>query len=247
MEEEIRKIEKYVKMPHVYGIDISFFKYGISLSDPNFEIFVQEEDDGVKQMLERRVLRHATVTDEVRIFDNAKVATVGDHVIKVMDLSDLLIEILGQARPLPAMVSSIPIALAMNPAAVDVEYVISTTRDKSFIQKLGFLFEIADYLNPDSEVKSRLRILRRFYPFDSVTWILNPPPATSSETEEGKGFRSRNRIITLQSFWKCEQTPLMEEFESQFRLFVPEEVMKWRYEPRITKKFSERGIRVRRL
>lgn len=247
MEEEIRKIEKYVKVPHVYGIDVSFSKYGVGFADPSFDIYVGEEDDGVKQMLERRVLRNAVVTEEPRIFDNAKVATIGDHVIKVMDLGDLIIEILSQSRPLPSLVSCIPVTLALNPGAVDVEYVISTTQDKSFIQKLGFLFEIADYLNPDVEVKSKLRILRRFYPFDSATWILNPPPATSKNDQEGRTLRSKNRIITLQSFWRCEQTPLMEEFESQFRLFVPEEMMKWRYEPRITKKFSERGIRVRRL
>jgi hypothetical protein len=246
MEDEIRKIEKYVEVPHIYGIDISFFKYGVPLPDPNFDIYVREEDEGVKQMLERRVLRSANMVEDARLFDNAKVATIGDHVISVMDLSDLLIEILGEARPLPAMVSAIPVALAMNPGAVDVEYIISTTRDKSFIQKLGFLFEIADYLNPDPEVKEKLRILRRFYPFEAMTWILNPPPATDSESDDEKSYRSRNRILTIQNFWKCEQTPLMEEFEGQFRLFVPEEMMKWRYEPRITKKFSERGIRVKR-
>ncbi len=246
MEEEIQKIEKYVSVPHVYGIDISFFKYGVPLPDPNFDIYIQEEGEGAKQMLERRVLRSATITENKKIFQNAKVATIGDQVVKVMDLSDLLIEILGEARPLPAMVSAIPVALAANPGAVEVEYVISTTRDKSFIQKLGFLFEIADYLNPDPDVKAKLRILRRFYPFAAMTWILNPPPATSPEVDEEKSFRSKNRILTIQSFWRCEQTPLMEEFEAQFRLFVPEELMKWRYEPRITKKFSERGIRVRR-
>ena len=247
MEDEVRKIEKYVKVPHAYGIDISFFKYGVPLPDPNFDIYVQEEDEGTKQMLDRKVLRGVNLVEETRIFDNAKVATIEDHVISVMDLSDLLIEILGEARPLPAMVSAIPVALATNPGSVDVEYIISTTRDKSFIQKLGFLFEIADYLNPDPEVKEKLRILRRFYPFEAMTWILNPPPATSAELDEEKTFRSKNRILTIQSFWKCEQTPLMEEFEAQFRLFVPEEMMKWRYEPRITKKFSERGIRVKRL
>jgi hypothetical protein len=246
MEEEITKIEKYVKVPHVYGVDISFFKYGVPFPDPNFDIFVNEDDDGIKQMLERRVLRQAATVEDSKIFDNAKVATMGDQVIKVMDLSDLLIRVLSEDRPLPSLVSCIPVALALNPTSVDVEYVISTTQDKRFIQKLGFLFEIADYLNPDPDVKSRLRVLRRFHPFGSATWILSPPPATAAGPDEEKSFRSRNRILTLQGFWKCEQTPLMEEFEAQFRLFVPEEMMKWRYEQRITKKFSERGIRVRR-
>jgi hypothetical protein len=242
MEEEIAKIEKYVKTPHVYGIDVSFFKYDVPLPDPSFDIYVRQEDEGTKQMLERRVLRNAVVTENSRIFDNAKVATFGEQVVEVLDLSDLLLEVLGEARPLPALVSAIPVALALNPGAVDVEYVVATTRDKSFIQKLGFLFEIADYLNPDPDVKAKLRVLRRFYPFEAGTWILNPPPATDQGVDEEKSFRSKNRILTIQAFWKCEQTPLMEEFEAQFRLFVPEEMMKWRYEPRITKK----GPRVRR-
>ncbi len=247
MEEEIRKIEKYIKVPHVYGIELSYAKYGVPLPDPSYEVYVREEDSGLRQMLERKVIRQAIVTEDSRLFDNAAVATVADQVIKVMGLSDLVIAILGQARPLPRLVSCIPIALSMYPGALSVEYVISTTRDKTLIQKLGFLFEIADYLNPDLAVKAKLRILRRFHPFDAVTWILSPPPATSPKEEEEKSLKSKNRILTFQSFWKVEQTPLMEEFEGQFKLFVPEEMMKWRYEPRITKKFSERGIRVRRL
>ncbi len=246
MEEEIRKIEKYIKVPHVYGVDISLSRYGVALPDPSYEILAAEQDDGAKQMLERRVLKQVLVTGDGRIFDDAAVATIGEQVIKVMGLTDLVIAILSEPRPLPGRVSCLPVALSLHPEALDVHHAISTTRDKTLIQKLGLLFEIADYLNPDMAVKSRLRLLRRFYPFDTIAWILNPPPATESQEDDGKIYRSRNRIITLQSFWRVEQTPLMEEFEAQFRLFVPEEMMKWRYEPRITKKFSERGIRVRR-
>ncbi len=247
MEEEIRKIEKYVRVPHVYGVELSYSKYGVPLPDPSYDLYVQQEDSGLKQMLERRVVRQAIVTEDSKLFENAVVATVADQVIRVMGLSDLVLAILGQSRPLPRLVCCIPIALSMHPEALNVEYMVSKTRDKSLIQKLGFLFDIADYLNPDVAVKSKLRMLRRFYPFDSVTWILSPPPATPARQEEEKSFKSKNRILTFQSFWKVEQTPLMEEFEGQFKLFVPEEMMKWRYEPRITKKFSERGIRVRRL
>ncbi len=245
MQDEVRKIEKYVQIPHVYGVDISFRKYGVFRKDPKFEIYVREEGEGIRKMLERRVLRRSIVSDENRIFENAKKATIGENKVKVLDLSDLVIQILGQDRPLPALVSSIPVSLALHPQSIDPRHVISVTQDKSFIQKLGLLFEIADYLNPDPDVKRKLRILRRFYPFQDSVWILNPPPSESSEKDEET--RSKNRILTIQSFWKCFQTPLMEEFEAQFRLHVPEERMKWRYQQRITKKFSERGIRVRKL
>ncbi len=246
MEDEIRKIEKYVEVPHVYGVDVSFARYGVDLKDPKFEIYVEEEDEGIRQMLERRVLKRSIVTDQKRIFENSETVEIAGHEIEVLDLSDLVMEVLGQDRPLPTLVSCIPVALALHPGAIDPRRVISTTQDKSFIQKLGFLFEIADYLNPDPGVKARLRVLRRFHPFGETTWILNPPVSDTPEDEE-KGFRSKNRILTLQSFWKCQETPLMEEFESQYRLYVPEEKMKWIYQQRITKKFSERGIRVRRL
>ena len=246
MEEEVQKIEKYVQTPHVYGLEISFYRYGVKLADPSFDIFVREEDEGVRKMLDRRVLRRATVTDDDKIFENSKILRVGETEIRVLSLSDLLLMILREPRPLPELVSCIPVSLALFPDEVDVEYVIRTSGDPTLLQKLGLLFDVADYLNPSKAVKRKLRVLRRFYPFEAVTWILGPPPATSQREGE-KDFRKRNRIVTLQSFWRVEQTPLMEEFEAEFRLYVPEESMKWRYEPRITKKFSERGIRVRRM
>ena len=245
MEEEVQKIEKYVHTPHVYGLHISFYRYGVPLADPNFELYVREEDEGVRKMLDRRVVRRAMVAEDEKIFENSKPFKVGESEIRVLSLSDLLLLILREPRPLPELVSCIPVSLGLFPDEVDVEYVIRSSRDPSLLQKLGLLFDVADYLNPSNEVKRKLRVLRRFYPFEATTWILGPPPVTAQKEE--KDFRKRNRIMTLQTFWKVEQTPLMEEFEAEFRLYVPQEKMKWRYEPRITKKFSERGIRVRQM
>ena len=210
--------------------------YGMRFALPSIEVIVRQKElmknPQIRKQFEGIVDRFFVWVGDREPFERGRTVAIGKAQVPVLSLEDLILFTVKFER-MPGLVKVIPVVLSDAGFEFDYVYLHRKAAEYDVLQEVGFLLEVASYLDSDLERRTGLTLFSRSrnrfgdrnfslsrekvatHPriMSASRQLVDRKPADVSPTlmprEEGS-------IAPFQWFWKVKRTPSLDEFIETF-------------------------------
>jgi hypothetical protein len=206
------------------------------LALPSIEVIVRQKElmknPQVRKQFEGIVDKFFVWTGDRDPFERGRTVAIGKAEVPVLSLEDLILFTIKFDR-IPSLVKTIPVALSEAGFEFEYVYLHRKAAEYDILQEVGFLLEVASYLDPDLEKrtgitlfsKSRNKFGDRNFSVSKEKALAHPRIVSNSRQSIALRTADSNPSIVpreegstapFQWFWKLKRTPSLDDFIETF-------------------------------